>query len=305
MDQLLETSEVEFLANNNVPSSVPVGTAITAMDILNAEYGGETPRPTLPPVSDALAKTMTKWLRDHPTREKIKSFFQEALVPPNVEGLQAVKINEALYRTLPFYAKVNDQRLRGINTYFTRGVGPLVSILDSLIQFEAGLRSAPSTVQVVGTVLKVGESEIDVVKIRKLLDSALKLLCTGNCVTLLKRKTGLKPHLNVKYHHLLRASNPVSDELLGANVEQKVTDSTKLMEVGMKMHKREGRHGNFRRFHRRSDRGRSHGGRGYGGTPTWRNRTGSGSGVVSKRGHPRGRNSDRGGRSRGYRYQRR
>ena len=59
--------------------------------------------------------------------------FREALVPENVDGLLPVHINEILYQHLPFKARVNDQCLRGVNTYFTRGLAPLVSVLDEIV----------------------------------------------------------------------------------------------------------------------------------------------------------------------------
>ena len=82
----------------------------------------------------------------NPSREKIKECFEEMrkLMPENVEGLKTVRINELLYQKLPFKAWVNDQRIRGINTYFTWGVGPLVAVLDKLIDFEASMIAFPT-----------------------------------------------------------------------------------------------------------------------------------------------------------------
>ena len=96
--------------------------------ILAREFGVEEPRPSLPAVSEKLALAVTSWMRNTPKREKIREMFREALVPENVEGLLPVRINQILYQRLPFKARVNDQRLRGINTYFARGIAPLVSV---------------------------------------------------------------------------------------------------------------------------------------------------------------------------------
>ena len=94
--------------------------------ILHAEYGDDEPPPKLPPVSEPLAKIISKWLRVTPSRDEIKLLFRDCLLPENVEGLQPVRNNEILYQNLPFNAKLNDQKLRGINTYITRSLGPLV-----------------------------------------------------------------------------------------------------------------------------------------------------------------------------------
>ena len=105
--------------------------------ILTKEYVLEVPKLCLPDVSDTLAKTVTVWLWDTPKREKIKELFNETLVPNNVSGLLPVRINKALYQRLPFKGKVNDQKLWGINTFLTRGLGPILSVLDTLLAMEA------------------------------------------------------------------------------------------------------------------------------------------------------------------------
>ena len=112
-------------------------------EILNRDYDMEVVKIVLPPVSERLAKTMSDWLQIAPNREKVKECFSEtaSLMPENIEGLKSVKINELLYQKLPFKAKVNDQRIRVINSYFTRGTGPLIAILDNLIDFEVSMKT--------------------------------------------------------------------------------------------------------------------------------------------------------------------
>ena len=86
--------------------------------ILAHDFGGEEPKETLPPMGEKLALITTDWMHTTPKHEKIHELFRDTLIPPNVEGLAPVHINEMLYQKLPFKAKLNDQRLRGINTYF-------------------------------------------------------------------------------------------------------------------------------------------------------------------------------------------
>ena len=117
------------------PSSTP-GHGSGQNSILHAEYGEDKPPLKLPPVSEPLAKTVSKWLCVTPGRDQIKELFHECLTLENVEGLQQVHINEILHQTLPFKAKPKDQKLRGINTFVTRGVGPLISVLNTLVLAE-------------------------------------------------------------------------------------------------------------------------------------------------------------------------
>ena len=46
-----------------------------------------------------------------------------------------------MYQRLPYRVKINDQRLHGINLFVTRGLGPTVSVLDSVLKLEKILMS--------------------------------------------------------------------------------------------------------------------------------------------------------------------
>ena len=56
----------------------------------------------LNPVSEKLAETFTDWCRTAPRKEEVKEMFKQALVLTNIEGLYPVRINDGLYRKLPF-----------------------------------------------------------------------------------------------------------------------------------------------------------------------------------------------------------
>ena len=65
--------------------------------------------------------------------------FKNALLLENIEGLLPVQINELLYQRLPSRFHFADQRLRGQNTFFTRGLGPLISLLDKFLKIQMAL----------------------------------------------------------------------------------------------------------------------------------------------------------------------
>ena len=182
---------------------------------------------------------MSKWLRETPTWEKIKELFIDTAGqnPENVIGLQPVKINEIVYKRLPFKAKVNDQRLRGMNKYFSRGLGPLISILDNLIRFKAGVGLKGQDVELSDKTvkLKLTKSKLDIQAIRISLNKAVRILSLGNAVCLQKRKSNWKPYPDRKYHHLVQTSNPVTSELLGADLETKINEFNKMNEASRRL----------------------------------------------------------------------
>ena len=275
-----------------------------ADDILDHDYREEQPRPCLPDVSPKLAKAVSTWLRVTPPREKIRELFKMTMVPGNVDGLEPVHINELLYQVLPFKAKKADQSLRGINSFFTKGVGPLINVLDRLIALESLISaetSGPIVCKVEKGVLLVNDQEFDIPLLRKWADNSVRLICTRNSVTLTKRRTGIWNFIPQQYHHLIRASNPVTSELLGANLDQKVNDIQKLSGVARKLYVRHRGRGynrfrNDRSFGRQNFRGAVPGQRatvGYtpyphdphGGIP--HNYQNQGSGYIKKRSFPR------------------
>ena len=176
--------------------------------ILAREFAVEEPRPSLPAVSEKLALAVTSWMRNTPKREKIREMFREVLVPENVEGLLPVRINEILYQRLPFKARVNDQRLRGINTYFARGIAPLVSVLDEVVKLESVLTGDAATWKSSQGRLEKGDLQFDVSKLCKLMSQAVKILSAGHAVLLTKRRGLLRPYLDNKFHFLLKPTNP-------------------------------------------------------------------------------------------------
>ena len=258
LDKLIDGPEMNQIGNHS--STNTLNATASANTILNREYGEDLPPPSLPSVSDLLANTVTKWSRITPSRDSVRELFKEIIGPDNVRGLNPVRINDVIYQALPFKAKINDQCLRGINTYLARSLGPLTSILDRLISAEDCLLDSDS-VQVTPeeTVLDIiGKSKLslDIGQIRKQLHNSVKLLSFCHSVVLQKCRTMLKPFILPKYQHLTKPTSEICKELMGSNVEQKIMDSSKLNEAARKISK------NFRgRGRFGSRRGRFMGGR--------------------------------------------
>ena len=161
-------------------------------NLIAEEYCQVAPTTTLEPIDSKLAKILTSWLRDMPPHDKIKELFKDCMIPINVDGLNPVKINSLVYDKLNVTQKVNDQKLRGINTFLTRGLGPLVAVWDTLLKWESGLQTQSALservpqLSVSGQVITYGELKIDFHDLRKKLDGGIHLLSACNSV-LLKR----------------------------------------------------------------------------------------------------------------------
>ena len=204
--------------------------------IISEEYDDEEVIPQLPPIDEKLAVVLTKWLRVLPPRDKVKELFRQCMLPINVDGLQPVKINSIVYEKLNASFKVNDQCLRGINTFLTRGLGPIVSIWDNILKWETAM-STEMSAKISGSlgVIQMGNLSLDFTDIRRQLDRSLKLLCSANGIILDRRRQQLRPFFDNKFHYLLKPSNPITSELLGDNVDVKVTEAVKISEAAQRL----------------------------------------------------------------------
>ena len=246
---IADSHESEVSSNDGVHMAANVASMHAADgvdDFIHEQYLEEPLRAFLPPVSEKLAETITHWCCQVPDREKIRNMFKTTLVPENIAGLGSVKINQVLYQQLPYRVKLNDQRLRGINSFVTRGLGPVVSVLDLLLKLEKMLMNKAHCHIEEGKIIVNRDSMdlrttttenviFDVKKVRLLIDQGVRALTICNSVCLQKRKTGLKGSLDRKYHYLTKPSNKVTDELLGSNLEQQISDCNKILSAARKI----------------------------------------------------------------------
>ena len=204
-------------------------------DLFTENYLVDPPITHLLPISDTLASAITQWCRIPAKKEEIKEMFKQSLVPKNIEGLHPVRINELLFQKLPFKARLNDQRLWGTNTFLAQGAGPVASVFQDLCHIETLLKSDKASFHFSGVKISGEGIEIDFTDLRSKLENALKLLSSTHALQLSQRKQALRPFLDSKFHHLLRDSNPITDNLLGSDLEQKISDSSKIFDVAKKL----------------------------------------------------------------------
>ena len=204
-------------------------------DLITENYLVDPPITHLPPISNTLASAIMQWCRLPAKKEEIKEMFKRSLVPKNIEGLHPMRINELLFQKLPFKARLNDQRLRGTNTFLVQGAGPVASVFQDLCRIETLLKSDTNSFKISAGKISGEGIEIHFTDLRSKLGNALKLLTSAHALQLPHRKQALKPFLDSKFHHLLRDSNPVTENLLGPNLEQKIMDSSKIFDVAKKL----------------------------------------------------------------------
>ena len=173
-----------------------------------------------PPVSDLLASTIDSWAFSMPTKDQIKSTFEECKIPKNIISLSPIRINDVIYQRLPARTKEMDRQAKNQASYFTQAMGPSAFIWDSFIKAESWAiqqKRLPPALKIPGGVTSICD-------LTACLSVSMKLLCYHRAFNLQKRKGALKPHLDPKYHLLTSPSNPITQFLFGDNLEQRVQD---------------------------------------------------------------------------------
>ena len=172
------------------------------------------------PISSLLAETINLWCTTLPSREDLKVGFENCKIPENVTSLAPVLVNEIIYNRLPIRAKENDKKLRQQANYVVRAMGPLALIWDVFIKAEtAALKSNCNP-----PALRIADKLVSIRELTACVAHSMKLLSFANAINLQRRKVSLRPFLDPKYAILATAANPVSTQLFGDNLEQRVQD---------------------------------------------------------------------------------
>ena len=83
--------------------------------------------------------------------------------------------------------------------------------------------------------ISMGNLTLDFTDMHRQMDKALRLLSAGHSLVLSQRCQQLKSFLDPKFHYLLWDDNPITEELLGDNVDQKVCEAIKVSDAAQKL----------------------------------------------------------------------
>ena len=191
MEDLIEDNNLNSLLNKPSESNVHKDLNSKCDDLFTENYLVDPPITHLVLISDTLASAITQWCRLPAKKEEIKEMFKQSLIPKNIEGLYPVHINELLFQKLPFKARLNDQRLRGTNTFLAQGAGPVASIFQDLCRIEILLKSDCNSFKILGEKISGEGIEIDFTDLRSKLGNALCLLTLAHALQLSSRKQAL------------------------------------------------------------------------------------------------------------------
>ena len=176
----MDDSEADaYIDSGDNDCTVPWNVKDNALDaIISEEYNEEQILPCLPSIDAKLPVVVTKWLRTLPARDKVKELFKNCMLPSDVEGLQPMKINSIVYDKLNPSYKINDQWLRGINTFLAQGLGLIVSIWDTILSWETALNKNDNTDATLSHcmgIIQCDDLKLDLTEVRHQLDKSIQL----------------------------------------------------------------------------------------------------------------------------------
>ena len=191
MEDLIEDNNLNSLLNKPSESNVHKDLNSKCDDLFTENYLVDPPITHLLPISDTLASAIAQWCSLPAKKEEIKEMFKQSLIPKNIEGLYPFLINELLFQKLPFKARLNDQMLRGTNTFLAQGAGPVASIFQDLCRIETLLKSDCNSFKILVGKISGEGIEIDFTDLRSKLGNALRLLTLAHALQLSSRKQAL------------------------------------------------------------------------------------------------------------------
>jgi len=161
-------------------------------------------------VAEPTAKLVNSALKAVITQAKEKELLGKVLRPANCEALIVPKINTEVWRELKREVREADSSMQRIQTLLHRGLGPLVSVMDTLRN-----RKDKEMVS------KLGE--------------AFRLLALASARLSQKRKDQIAPELDPAIRTICASNRPVTSELFGDDLPKTLKEVREARQLGDKL----------------------------------------------------------------------
>ena len=183
-------------------------------------------------VDDTLAKVVDSGIRSKIDRSIAKEISQKYQRPENCQSLKVPKLNKELWATAAInkFTKEQDKMLQGTQKYLNQGLIPLVQLMDNLLN----------------------DNTAD--KHFKLAHDSFQLLAYAHRDISNVRRQLLKSSVAEKYKQLCNDSTPLTDNLLGEELDKQVKTLDDMRKVGKDISKYKGEKGNSKEMTMREPR---------------------------------------------------
>ena len=175
-------------------------------------------------VDDTLAKVVDSGIRSKIDRSIAKEISQKYQRPENCQSLKVPKLNKELWATAAInkFTKEQDKMLQGTQKYLNQGLIPLVQLMDNLLN----------------------DNTAD--KHFKLARDSFQLLAYAHRDISNVRRQLLKSSVAEKYKQLCNDSTPLTDNLLGEELDKQVKTLDDMRKVGKDISKYKGEKRKFK-----------------------------------------------------------
>lgn len=169
-------------------------------------------------VDETLANVVNAGLRAKINRKEAKEMCEKHTRPENCTGLKVPKLNKELWLTgaLGHQTKEQDKTIQTAQKYLTYGLMPLVKLMDDLLQDDN------STTRY------------------ELANESFQMLAYAHRDMSNVRRQLIKPNIAEKYKQLCNDSTPLTDNLLGDDLEKQIKTVDEMGKVGKSVSKGKG-----------------------------------------------------------------
>lgn len=166
-------------------------------------------------VDETLAKVVNSGVRSKIDRNVAKELCNKYQRPENCEALKVPKLNKELWITgsLNKFSKEQDKMVQTAQKYLNQGLIPLVQLMESLLKEEKSN------------------------KLFKLARDSFQMLAYAHRDVSNVRRQLLKANVAEKYKQLCNDSTPITENLLGEELEKQIKTLDEMRKVGKDMSK--------------------------------------------------------------------
>ena len=190
----------------------------------------EVPDPTTDEIDPLLLDLVTKWMHGYLPPTEIRKLQDKCLRPANVLAAKPITINPELSRAIAKQGVELDKPLSYINLAIAKGCQPLISAWSTIAVAVSKFRDEKG--KDTPAVFAIGENNsLDLDAIQDLVTTALMVLGNANQQTAQYRRDQFKPFLHYDYHELLHHAHPLTTQLFGDNIKEKIGDISKIKQV--------------------------------------------------------------------------
>lgn len=171
-----------------------------------------------PPIGDDLAKTFNAAATNAMTEKALSDRKAKILDIENLNMVVAPRLNQCVWNLIPRESKTRDATLQNIQKAITKGITPIVKVVDRLKKAVQGKAPMPDTRAAIADLVE-----------------GITIVLAGHCLMNGYRRDLIKPDLHRDFKSVCSSNVPTTTDLFGDDLEKRITELGNTNKAGNKL----------------------------------------------------------------------